>query len=192
MGLTRTIDPTEEMLTLGETKDHLRLTLTDDDSTVELLIKNATEIIQEEIRRAMVTQTYEYTLAKFWVAGKGLQLPFSPIQSITDIKYIDDDGAEQTWAATEYDLFKNVVPGEVRLAFDKVFPDTRKTQDAVKITYVAGYADRTKIPPLIRQAALLLVGHYFERREDSHIGVKIDSIPRGVDRLLDLFRLRKP
>ena len=116
MGLKQTIDPTEEILTLQETKDHLRLTLTDDDSTVELLIKAATDYIQDFIQRSLVTQSWEYTLDDF-PAGE-VKLPMSPVISITDIKYIDDLGMEITWATSEYTLFNNVIPAFFKLAFE--------------------------------------------------------------------------
>jgi len=191
MGLKRTIEASEEILTLQETKDHLRLTLPDDDSTVELLIKGVTDYIQDNIQRSLVTQSWEYTLDTFR-AGE-IQLPLSPVQSITNIKYIDDLGAEITWATSEYTLFNNVIPAFFKLAFDKTYPTTRNVKDAVKITYLAGYLDRTKIPFSIRQAALLIIGHYYERREETQMfSGRIENIPLGAGDLLAPHTRWKP
>lgn len=190
MGLKRTIEPTELILTLGEAKDHLRVTMDNEDSLIEGLILTAQNFIELFIRRSLVPQTWEYTLNEF-PAGK-VQLPNSPLISITNIKYIDPDGVEQTWANTEYDEFNNTIPGYFKLAYNKTYPSIRSVQDAVKITYQAGYASREKIPAVIRQAAFLTIGHYYERREESIVGAKINSIPMGVETLLWPHRMFTP
>ena len=190
MGLTRTVLPTTEIVTLGEAKDQLRVKDTNSDADIERMIKAATGQVQTFIRGSLITQTWEYTLNAFPVGN--VQLPMSPLQSITDIKYIDENGTEQTWAATEYDVFINTMPGFFKLGFDKTYPTTRKTQDAIKITYIAGYSRRENIPPEIIQAALLMIGHYFEHREEGKVGGKVEPIPMGFETLLYPYRMFTP
>ncbi len=190
MGLQRTVDPTEKILSLAQAKSHLRVNIDDDDNLILRLIDTATNYIEDFIRRALSPQTWEYTLNAF--PNGNILLPMAPLQSVTDIKYIDEDGVEQTWADTEYDVFTNKMPGYVRLAYDKTYPTIRSTQDAITITYVAGYATPEKIPPAIINAALLIIGHYYDHREDSQVGGSIVMIPAGAETLLYPHRMFTP
>lgn len=190
MGLKRTVEPTDLFITLQEAKDHLRVEVTDDDSYISELIILARDHIETFVRRSLVTQTWEYALNEF-PSGK-IKLPMSPVQSVTDIKYIDAEGIEQTWANTEYDVFMNEMPGFVKLGFDKTYPTIRNTQDAIKITYVTGYSRRELIPRAIIHAGLLLIGHFYERREQTQVGGTIVEIPYGIETLLFPHRMFTP
>ena len=69
---------------------------------------------------------------------------------------------------------------------------TLKTAAGVTITFVAGYgATSASVPESIRQAILLLVGHWYENREAT-VGVgNMQVLPMGVKALLSDYRVMR-
>jgi uncharacterized phiE125 gp8 family phage protein len=76
-------------------------------------------------------------------------------------------------------------------AYDKVWPSARSVRDAVQIRFIAGYGDAASdVPQAIKQAILLLVGHWFENREAVLVhSFKPTVIPIAVDSLLSPYLL---
>lgn len=188
MGMTISVVPTELILTLQETKDHLRVTDPAEDSKIEEIIALVEKMIEKHIRRSLLTQTRILTLGEF--PDGIIILPGSPVQGITKIDYVDPNGVVQTWSNTEYTLFDNVAPAFVERKFGKLYPAIRKETDAVLVTYVAGYGLRENIPREIRSAALLLVGHFFEHRESIQVGsATVMEMPIAHKTLLSQFKI---
>lgn len=49
-------------------------------------------------------------------------------------------------------------------------------------------ADMGTVPADLRQAVLMLVGHFYENREASLIGVSAEEVPFGVREIIDQHR----
>jgi uncharacterized phage protein (predicted DNA packaging) len=49
-------------------------------------------------------------------------------------------------------------------------------------------ADMTLVPADLRQAVLMLVGHWYENREATLVGVSADEVPFGVQAIIDQHR----
>lgn len=49
-------------------------------------------------------------------------------------------------------------------------------------------ATMTPLPADLRQAVLMLVGHYYENREASLVGVSAEEVPFGVREIIDQHR----
>ena len=180
--------PTKAPITLDQAKDHLRVTIDDDDSLISELIISARVWTEVYLRRALLTQTWELYLDQF---PDCIELPYSPIQSVTSVKYIDSDGAEQTLATSEYSVYEKKEPGLIVEAYDKTWPSTRSVKDAVTVQYIAGWQNAINIPGTIKSAMLLLIGHLYENREQSIIGVQVNEIPFGIEALLHPHRVIK-
>lgn len=174
-----------EPVTLAEAKTHLRIDVTDsaytiDDSYITTLIGVAREWCENYLDRSLIDKTLiqsydDFTFGNMPVWGKdfkpiadymlpALALPGSPIRSVTSLKYTDINGIEQTLAATEYSLFVRNERGYLILGYGKSWPQIRPEPDAVRITYVAGYATVADVPVAIKQAILLMVGDLYENR----------------------------
>lgn len=48
--------------------------------------------------------------------------------------------------------------------------------------------EMTTVPADLRQAILMLVGHYYENREATLVGVSAEEVPYGVQSILDQHR----
>ncbi len=177
--------PAAEPVTLSEAKAHLRVTATDDDSSITAQIAAARVWAEDFTQRALITQTWDLKLDAF---ADEMEIPLPPLQSVTSVKYLDADGAEQTLAATEYTVDTAAERGLVRLAYGKAWPATRAQANAVTIRFVAGYAGAAAVPGTIKAACLLVIGELYARREDSIVGTIIEKVPLNAEYLLWPYR----
>ncbi len=175
-------------MTLAEAKTHLRLEHGMDDAYLTgITIPAARAHIEEVCWRGLVTQTWELVLDEFPDADE-VKLPYGNLASVTSVSYVDDDGATQTLATTEYVTDTASEPGRILLAYDKSWPTTRAQWDAVVIRYVVGWAVAS-VPAPIKHAALLLISQMYEHRTPEVAGTIVSEVRFAVDALLGPYRL---
>ena len=191
MGLTQTVAPTAEPVSVIEAKAHLRVTDASDDDYIEGLIAAARQVAEVKQSRQLVTATWELTLDAFPNSASAIiYLPLPPLQSIASIQYVDTDGDTQTWASTKYDVDTNAEPGRVVPSFNESYPSTRGQFEAVTITFVAGYGNAGSVPEVTKSAIRILLAHLYENRESVITGVSISEIPFSAEALLMLNAIR--
>jgi uncharacterized phiE125 gp8 family phage protein len=195
VGLKLVSPPSIEPVTLAEAKAHLRLDTDVDDAYVAALIVAARERVELFLRRALITQAYEYTIDRFPVNAyliyttSFIDLPRPPLQSVEWIKYIDTAGNLQTLppATCVVDASSNEM-GRVALAWNQFWPITRWSINAVVIRFVAGYGDAAEnVPQAIRHGILIEISSLYENREDVVVGQTINMVPLS-ERLLWPYR----
>lgn len=186
--------PTVEPITLAEAKAHMRVTSSDDDTYINNLIKAARERAENQIGRVIVKRAVTYTMDGFEAE---VLLPLPPVDSITTIAYVDENGDAQTFTDFQTDITNDFYP-VVKPAYNFSWPATRSQYGAVTITYLAGYGSsadspdtHAEIPEAIRQAILLMVGTMYEYREELLTGAATQEIPLTAKRLLDPYRVRR-
>ncbi len=186
MSIQTTREPTSEPLTLDEVKLHLSELADDKDALIRSLIIAAREHCEAAVQRCFVTRRLRLYLDKF--VG-GIKLPYPPVMSVESVTYLNRDGAEQVIESADYRVDAFAEPGRLTPAYDAAWPSTRRVNNAVWIDYTAGYGSRKQVPRAIKQAMLLLIGHWYENRESTLRGVTISAIPMGVDALLQPYRI---
>jgi uncharacterized phiE125 gp8 family phage protein len=150
--------------------------------------------------RALVTQTWQALLSR-WPLADRIELPKPPLQSVTSITYVDNIGTSHTFAATLYDLEMAATPpvlnpthprGSIVLAYCESWPwETLRPAAPITIEFVAGYGGIADVPRPIKQAMLLLIGHWYENREiigDPRFAAALAGLPLGFDALLMPYR----
>lgn len=186
---TLTTSPGDEPLSLAEVKTHLRVEFNDDDADILALISAAREHIESVTRRAMITQTWQAKLDAFPGFEGVIELPKGPLQSVTSIAYIDDNGDSQTLASSKYIVDTVSVPPRITPAYGLYWPVTRNIINAVTITFVTGHGDdKTNVPSALIHAMKLLIGHWYENREAT-APVSLSDIPAGVDALIAPYKV---
>lgn len=181
--------PASEPVTTAEAKSHLRVTTSDDDTYISTLVTVARNHAETITRRALINQTWDYFLNRFPCDDK-IVIPLPRLSSVTSVKYTDKDNVQSTLASNKYVVDTNGEPGQVVLAYGESWPSfTPRPVNAVEIRFVAGYgSSATNVPAGIRQAMLLLVGHWYENRElVSELNLK--EIPETVNALLWPYRV---
>lgn len=192
MGLTRTSAPATTPVSLAEAKAHLRVSSDAEDDLITALIQAATDRVDGRngiTNRALVTQTWEYTLDEFPVSDSAyIILPLPPVQSISLITYIDSEGAEQTLSSDTYNLDNTIDPARVYLSYNQSWPSTQGIENAVTVTFVCGYGSASDVPGALKQAILLTVGHLYTNRENvAHS--ETYEVPQTAEYLIDPYRV---
>ena len=61
---------------------------------------------------------------------------------------------------------------------------------AIKITYTVGYVEAEQIPAMLRQAAKIIVGQWYENRQEAIVGRSVSSIPMTATYILNEYKVR--
>jgi len=123
----------------------------------------------------------------------GIRIPRVPLKAtggITHVKYLDTAGVQQTLTAgTDYVVAARSEPAIITPPYGKSWPSTRDWIDAsgnypVEVRFIAGYGTAgTSVPENFRQAMLLLIGHWYENREEVSEAA-LAQIPLAAEALL--------
>lgn len=184
MSLTRITDAVEEPVTLAEAKLHLRVDHSSDDQLITALIVAARQAAEERMQRSLLPQTWEKRLDLF---PAGIELPRGPVTSITSVKFLDSAGVLQTLDPADYQLDStSEFLGWLVPAVDVDWPDTQENINAVRVRYLAGWANPAAVPGAIKQWILAMVGATYTHRELAASGTEVRTLG-FLDRLLDPY-----
>lgn len=184
------IDSASEPILLPEAKEHLRVTISDDDDDITRRIKGARLRVEDILLRSLITKTLKLTLDEFPAPGCPIKIGFGPVLAISSVKYTDVNGDEQTWSASNYQANIATRPAELKPVSGGSWPSTQAdTYEAVKVEYTAGYgAAGSDVPEEIKDALKLILGHSYENREEVIVGPGAMKIPQGAIEILKTLR----
>jgi uncharacterized phiE125 gp8 family phage protein len=170
-------------VTLDDAKRRVRRVEDDDDDEIGLIIEAVVshlEGVDGILGRALISQDWCDSFSGF-PAGAGFRLALTPVQSVTALSYTDVDGQVTVFDSSNYRLHTDAVGSYVRLSAGASWPACADLDDAVRVTYRAGYGDApASVPAAIRLAILDLVAHRFNNREAVVVGTIASELPRGV------------
>lgn len=164
-------DPAAEPVSLDEAKIQLRVDGDEENEHIRHLISVARRKVEQETGCILISQTVKAYWDKWPAAGangmdRSLYLPLYPAASVTSVEYVDEDGATQTWASSNYTtdlagMTPRIVPNP-----DVDLPDLGSYPNAVVVTYTAGASTTTAVPAELKHAILSTLTLLYERRED--------------------------
>lgn len=189
MALRLISPPTALPVSLADAKAHLKVEHGADDALIAVLIGAAARAAEQQLNRALMSQTWQLIIDAFPAAE--IRLPMPRVQQIVSIQYVDAAGTLQSLAPTAYRLDADFLPGWALLSVGGTWPATREQANAVQITFVSGYGnDPADVPPDVRLWVLLHVGTAYANRESIAAGLAMNELPgRFADGLLDAQRL---
>jgi len=190
---TVTTEATVPVISLEAARLHLRVDLDDDDELITTLIAAATERAESFTNRCIMQKTIEIYQDDFPSNNCPILLDDSPVTSLDEIKYFDEDGVEQTFDTSKVKLDRGKsVPQRISLKEDEEWPSVLGENDVVSIKYTCGYATSTGCAPKVFDAAIkLMIGHWYENREEvTTVGVPRE-MPKAVETLLYKERILK-
>ena len=148
----------------------------------------AREFCENHMDRSVASQTITLALDAF-PGHVPVVLPRPPVVSIESVTYTNEAGANITVASSVYGLDDFSDPPAVFLRAGESWPtDVASERNAVRIEYVAGYADGT-VPKSIAQAITLLAAHWEANREAVFTGSITKEIEFAVTALLGQRRM---
>jgi len=183
-GLTITTAPQNEPLDAGETISYLRIDSGVDTTLIDNLIQAARFWAEDYTNRTFLTTVFTLSLDGIGYVDVPLkegfhtghsdtpsvsyiELPRSPVQSVTSIKSFADDNTATTLAATNYFVDTVRVPARIVLRDGGSWPTDLRNANGIEVLYTAGYgASRADIPEPIRVAMLEYVTFMYEHRGD--------------------------
>lgn len=178
---------------LADIKSSLRIIGDDQDVVITALIAGVIEYFDGRdghLHRALQTQSWSVSLSGPDCRGR-IYAPLSPVQALEEITYFDADGAEQTATLTDFRVTNGGTYAYCEPKPGKAWPAAECRQDAITATWRVGYgATPADIPPNIRHAITLMVGHYFEHREATTL-LKVSELPLGVEALIAKHKIMR-
>lgn len=185
--MTLVTGPASEPVTLAEAKAHLRVDGTDEETLISSLIVATRQYAERYMRRALINQTWRYDADQF---EDRIQLWPAPVSSITSVTYVDSAGSTVTVSSSDYQADLAAEPAILMPSYAAaVWPLARPSSlGSIRVTFVAGYgSSASSVPTGIKQAILLLIGHWFANREIT--STKATELPFAVSALLDNYQV---
>jgi uncharacterized phiE125 gp8 family phage protein len=175
-----------ELLALELVKQHLNVDFPDDDALIAAYVAAAMSSVETVLKCSLLPTAWRYRVDGCFPCE--IRLPVGPVVTTNglEIKYIDDAGALQTLAPSLYQMSLGET-GVIRPAYGQVWPSTQPVMDAVQVAFHAGFEAADKVPPAIKAALLLTIGHLYANREATVIGVSAQELPLGARNLLMPF-----
>lgn len=188
MALVLTSAPSVEPVTLDEVKAHLRVDGAEDDAALTALIPAARIFIERALGRALLTQGWSLTLDA-WPDGPFLVLPIGPVQAVSLVTTYAADDTGTAFAAAHTFLDVASDPPRLVLRGSQPWPAPGRRANGIEIALTAGYGDTgADVPDPLRHALLLLIAHWFERREPVVLDGAPAEVPATVAGLLTAYR----
>lgn len=189
MALKLLTAPSIMPVTLAEAKAHCRIDHSDNDSMITSLIDAAVSYLDGYtgiLGRCLIEQTWELYYDTFPCGD--LRIPLGKLISITSVEYVDPTTLLYvTWASANYEVDTYSLDGWV-IPVDG-WPTPADTSNAIRVTFKAGYGDEAgDVPAAIRQAILMMIGHWYENRETVIVGETAAQLPLAAEALLAPFR----
>lgn len=114
-----------------------------------------------------------------------IYLPSPPLQEVLSIKYIDSTGTETTLSPSSYLIDTEGEIGRVILGTNENWPVFEPFPNwPVRIRFKAGFVT---LPKSLKQAMLLLIGHWYENREAT--GTASGPVAFSDHALLSMYRV---
>jgi uncharacterized phiE125 gp8 family phage protein len=184
--------PSFEPITLAEAKVQCRIDpdMTEEDSLLQGLIRAARTEIEAKTNRALMTQTWNFAL-NAWPKNRSIELPYPPLQAVNSISY--QVGNETILLpSSAYRVSTISVPGKIVLIDGFSWPTDKLVEvDGIQIEFIAGWNSAEAVPEPIKLAMKLLIGHWYENREEVSVGagLSMTQIPFGVASLISDYRV---
>jgi uncharacterized phiE125 gp8 family phage protein len=173
--LTRTSSPSGLAVSLDEAKNHLRVSGTDQDDHITLLIEASTEKLERDINRGIISATWQQAMFSFPADGGQIDLMMGMNTNVSSITYVDTDGVTQTLDAALWSYSQArgcVFNGNAGGCWPDV--DNETVSDKVFIEFSCGVSDEGCVPRMMKQAILLETGRaYFDPAQEA--GMNTDN-----------------
>ena len=203
--------PSVEPVTVADLATFLRISGASENDVLADCISESRLMIENRIGVAMIDQSWLLTLDA-WPAGGvrqwdgvvqgprdmmrmnpsliDVEMPRWPLSSITSINVYDEDGnATAVTVADVFDTDTNSIPGRLSLKSGASWPVALRSNNAIEITYVAGYgAAAAAVPDDLKRAVKNLAGALYATRGD---GCGDDELfaKAGVNSVLSTYKV---
>jgi len=161
------------VVSLEEAKLYLKVDTTDDDALIGSLVSVAEDIVEKITGRKLLTTDFTHILDN---AEETILVPYSPLQEITKIEVVADDGTVSEVSSGIYEVDTSGQIGRIIIKPGCVWPYHRGFASFI-ITGKAGYgADAGVVPGPLKTAILVALAILYENRGQVESQILIDSV----------------
>ena len=177
-------DMVDEPLTLDEVKDTINIdtTCTGFDDLLFSYITAARQIVEAQTNYSLGVKTIDIYLDAF---PQEIAVEVAPIATLSHVKYYDGANAIQTLSGLAYEADLLPFPARIRPAHGYTWPSTYDRYDAVTLRVVTS----TGYPKPLLTAMKMIIGHWYENRQDVVVGHQANEIPQTSRHIMDIYRL---
>lgn len=186
--LVRQTQPAVEPVTLAEAKAHLRVDTADDDAYITGLIRAAREWVEQYLDRTLVHTQWVMRFDKFPDSGiEPVELPRPPMvtsgtATAVTVTFTTEPGATSTYSTAEYRVDRFATPGTVLPIYGSTWTPHRQDDNAISVTWWAGYGPSgSDVPQGVKNAMLLYIHELYEKRGNG-------EPPAASKALLDAYK----
>ena len=192
MTLALTAAAALEPVSLTDAKAYLRVDIADDDAFITTLITVARSELERNLGRAFVTQSWTYWLDR-WPPGFAVPLPVAPVQAVSQVRVYALDDSFAVLPAAAYLLDGLGSPPRLIRRGTLPWPVPLRPALGIAIDITAGHGSQpTDVPAALRIATLLLIAHWYDRRELAEPGAPAPGgLPEMVRDLIAPYRVRR-
>lgn len=194
MSLTLITPPVTEPVTLADARRQCRIHSSDTTYDAELqgYLDAAVSHVEETLSIALEPQTWRVTLDAF---DGNIALPLGPAIEIDSVSYDAGDVTFTTIDAADY-VLRRLSSLEAEIVPASSWPTAVTGMGKVIVDFTVGYEGEldsatytSGVPAGLRQAILLLVGHWFKHKEAVAIGTNDPvSLPLAFDALVQPYK----
>jgi uncharacterized phiE125 gp8 family phage protein len=192
-GLKQTTPPTDEPVAVADLKAFLRLNTTSEDALLAGFISSARDLFEQQTDRQLMPATWTLYLDAF---PRVIRCPKAPLNAVSSVQYYDSSDTLTTWSTANYSVDTAREPG--RIVPSVWYPDWRvfpsfpalsyRISPKIIVQFTAGYADANSVPPMIKQAIMLMASHWFNQRSETTTD-KLDTLPIGWKNVVAMYKL---
>jgi len=186
--LVRQTQPAVEPVTLAEAKAHLRVDTADDDTYITGLVRAAREWVEQYLDRTLVHTQWVMRFDKFPPDGTlDIELPRPPMvasgtATAVALTFTYENGDTATYSTASFRVDRASTPGAVKTLYGQTWPPHLQDDNAISVTWWAGYgASGSDVPQGVKNAMLLYVHELYEKRGNG-------EPPAAAKALLDAYR----
>jgi len=188
MHFTRSTAATSEPMTVDEAIRTLQLAVSDDNSYIQALIQVARDVAENATGRALISSTW-VGVCEQWPNSGRIELSVAPVSAVSSVKYYADGASALTTVdGANYTVSTGVMPAVITLGDSFSYPSLANRPDAIQVTFTAGYANDTAVPPALKYAVRILLRHYYDNPEAAATG-NFNELPFGLRHLLESHRV---
>lgn len=180
--------PTTFPISATEAKTFCGIDGSAEDTFVAQLIAAATKYFQQQTGHALASTTY----SQFWDEFPDeLRFDWTPIVSVTWLKYYDVDGTLTTISTSDYWTNLNARPPRIIPASTVTWPTVQDGRpEAIELRYIAGYSTDV-IEEGVKIALLNLVKHWYSKRDTVvDTGAMPQEVPFSLMSLIQTYSMR--
>ncbi|WND02051.1 hypothetical protein QGN29_10880 [Temperatibacter marinus] len=176
--------PEDQALTLKAVQDHLRITHTGEDETLQRLIESVTSYFEQTYSLALIRQKWGLWLDHWphqdkspWWEGVsdgalrdvfdsngGVKIPQRPLLEVSEVSILNSESDAEEWGRDYYRWSGGLEPRLI-LKEGLIWPAPKINTEGIYISYIVGFGDHSfDVPMLIRHGLLEMMTFLYSNR----------------------------